>query len=71
MKFVGRFCETPIAQASDTDALQFAFMIARFPSEKTGRLGMASPSGGRQDARRPHRQDVCATSVRAPEELLC
>jgi hypothetical protein len=26
---------------------------------------------GRQDARRPHRQDVCATSVRAPEGLLC
>jgi hypothetical protein len=26
---------------------------------------------GRQDARRPHRQDVCATTARAPEGLLC
>jgi hypothetical protein len=26
---------------------------------------------GRQDARRPHRQEVCATSARALEGLLC
>jgi hypothetical protein len=35
------------------------------------RLATASPSTGGQDARRPHRQDVCATSARALEGLLC
>jgi hypothetical protein len=47
------------------------FIIARFAFEKTYRLATASPSGGGQDARQPHRQDVCATSVPAPEGLLC
>jgi hypothetical protein len=35
------------------------------------RLATASPSIGGQDARRPHRQDVCATSARALAGLLC
>jgi hypothetical protein len=36
-----------------------------------GRLATASPSSGGQDARRPHRQDVSATSARALAGLLC
>ena len=39
--------------------------------KEIGRLATASPSSGGQDARRPNRQDVCATIGRALEGLLC
>ena len=35
------------------------------------RLATASPSSGGQDARRPHRQYVCAMTARALAGLLC
>jgi len=77
ISFVGRFCETPIVVSAvlsgesspvvRPDAMRTAHTTAR----EIARLATASPSSGGQDARQPHRQDVCATTARALEGWLC